>query len=203
MRLSSTAIENTQAHCWNEPGMMVAYWYFTFTDTEKQKVSNFLCSLITDICCNRRDTPTVLQEEYAKLNNGQQQPGTESLMRMLKAVIDGFLGIYIFVDALDECPTTNNERRKLLSVIQEIHSWKINSVHLLATSRKEGDILQAFDHIPSDMVKTSVISVQGTLVELDIEKFLEERLKDDKLRNWKSDLKQDVQNTLSSQADGM
>jgi hypothetical protein len=133
-------IDYAQKHCHNEPKAIVVYWYFAFTDTEKQKVSNFMCSLIADICSNRRDTPAALQEAYDQANYSQQQPTIKSIITMLKVMVVGFEHVYMTMDALDECPKTDGERDKLLDIIHEIHGWEMDYIHILVTSRREVDI---------------------------------------------------------------
>lgn len=200
---SSTVIDHVQRHCNNEPNTAVVYWYFTFTDTEKQKVSNFLCSVIADICSNCRDTPIALQEAYDQANYGQQQPTIESIMTMLKDVVVGFEHIYLIVDALDECPKSVGERGKLLDTIHEIYGWEMGSIHILATSRREVDIEESFSRLDSDIGCYASVGVQGAHVEQDIIKYIGHRLEHRDYQKWKSALKRDVEIKLASQADGM
>jgi hypothetical protein len=101
----------------DEPNLVVTYRYFTFIDTEKQKVSNFLCSSIADTCSNRLDTPEALLKAYKQSNHGQQLPSTESFLKMLHAVVEGFENVCLVIDALDECSRDNGERSKLLDIL--------------------------------------------------------------------------------------
>ena len=59
--------------------------------------------------------------------------------------------MHIVLDAIDECP----ERDRLLTLLDLIHGWGIDSLHLLVTSRKERDIEDklnplASHHVPMD-----------------------------------------------------
>lgn len=118
------------------PNSVVVYWYFTFAETEKQKVSNLLCSWMKDLCCNRRDTPQVLKDAYAQFNRGQQQPTYDKSISMLEAVIKGFEHTYLIIDAEDECPRYEGERDLLLNTIKRTHEWDMDCVHIPLTSRK-------------------------------------------------------------------
>ncbi|CAG8962108.1 hypothetical protein HYFRA_00005151 [Hymenoscyphus fraxineus] len=100
--LCSTVINHIRNNHSNGPGVVIVYWYITFTNPEKQKVNNILRSLITDISSNRRDTPQLLLDTHRKYNFGNQQPDYEDLMDMLKAVVTNFKDIYVLLDALDE-----------------------------------------------------------------------------------------------------
>ncbi|CAG8974637.1 hypothetical protein HYALB_00012105 [Hymenoscyphus albidus] len=200
--LCSTAIDHIQRDNPNGPGVAVVYWYITFTNPEKQKVNNILRSLITDICSNLRDTPQLLWDTHRKYNFGNQQPDYEDLMDMLKAVVTNFKDIYVLLDALDECPKTDAER-PILSMITRIHEWNIASLHLLVTSRKEVDILRAFNNISNDVGYFKSIAIQGSHVKHDIVLFLEENFKKQKFSRWKSELKKTVSDKLATRADGM
>jgi hypothetical protein len=156
--------------------MAIVYWYFTFKDSSTQKVDQRLRSLVTNLRSRRLDTPKAFQEAYEKANNGQLSPSTESLMAMLNAAIDGFEEVYIFVDALDECPKSSKEedweREEFLHCIHQICSWQKDSLHLLATSRKETDIQEFFISLSTSLESCRAISVQGKLVEVDIRKYI-------------------------------
>lgn len=68
---SSTVIEHMRDLFTRNGKTVFAYWYFTFTDTEKQSVANVLCSLVRDIYSNRQDTPPELKIAYEDANHGQ------------------------------------------------------------------------------------------------------------------------------------
>lgn len=124
-------------------------------------------------------------------------------MEMLKAVVTDFQDVYIFIDALDECPKAEGERETLLETITKIHDWGLASLHLFVTSRNEADIKESLDVIPTDIGYFKPIGVQGSHVKHDIELFLEQKFKERAFRNWKTDLKQEVKKKLASRANGM
>jgi hypothetical protein len=181
---------------------VISYWYFTFTEVEKQSVSSLMCSLIRDICSNRRDTPDVVQA-CLDANHGNQRPTMERLMDMLQAVLKGFDSVYLIIDALDECPKSNGERAKLLDTIDEIFSWRVDQLHIFVTSRREIDIQDAFDEMPEENGCRQVIEVQGDKCQEDIEKFLEQRLEEREFARWTPELKKEVKLMLGAWADGM
>jgi len=201
--LCSTVIDHLEKKCLNTPETAIVYWYFTFTDTEKQKVVNLFCSIIARACSNRRNTPQALRDGYALSNGGQQRPNNDTIMKMLKETISGFDDIYIVIDALDECPKIDDERSKLLKAIQMVNSWGIDAVHLFVTSRREIDIQECFENMPKDSGLFSDVPIEGALVEKDIRKYLERRLQEDKFRRWLPSFKEEVLERLTSQAGGM
>jgi hypothetical protein len=194
--MCSSVIDYIQKQYDKEPSSAIVYWYFTFTDAAKQDVSNAICSLIADICSNRRDTPEELQNAFRRNNFGQQKPPLRDLIAILQAVMDGFQDVYIVMDALDECPKAGSQRETLLDVLREIHSWQLPCLHLLTTSRREVDIQESLNY-------SKDISIQGSQVEQDIVKYVEHCLEHHKFSSWKPSLKEDVKEALAKRADGM
>jgi hypothetical protein len=163
--------------------------------------------LVTNLCSKRKDTPKTLQEEYELANNGQLSPSTESLMRMLNSAIDGFEHVYIFVDALDECPKSGRkqkrERDDLLERLHEICLWKKDCLHIFTTSRKERNIEEALMNLFREHENFKIINVQGSYVEEDIKKYIRQKFKSRQFKKWKADLKEEAEQKLASQANGM
>lgn len=132
---------------------------------------------------------------------------------MLKSVLDGFDGIYIIADALDECSKDDDQRSRLLNTICEIISWNLDQLHILLTSRKEPDINESLkkvqvSSIEVDPKRVQVIDTQTLPIyfysmKQDIKKFLHLSLENRKFRNWQSNLKDEVEDYLASRSDGM
>jgi hypothetical protein len=205
---SSTAIENLQQRTKGQPGCAVVYWYFTFTNTEKQNLSNCILSLLGDACSNLRKTPQGLQEAYDQANFGRQQPGTKQTLELLKETVASLDDVYICLDALDECPKSSSERKRLLDAIHEICSWGVESVHILVTSRREVDIEGSFGILSKDLAtqdpgKFLAVAVQGPQVKRDIKKFIQHRVQDRVFNSWTIKLRNEVEAMLASQAEGM
>jgi hypothetical protein len=74
------------------------------------------------------------------------------MMAMLNAAIDGFDDVYVFLDALDECPKSGKQQEheldNLMGRLHEMCSWNKEGLHILTPSRKERDI----EGIPSSLV---------------------------------------------------
>jgi len=134
--LCSTIIEEVSRHCWSDPSSVLAYFYFDFRDTQQQQSESLLCSLTTQLSSHYSTCPDLLAALYSQNLDGQRQPTMKDLMTTLKDMLGGFQHVYLIMDALDEC----EDREQLLLLIQEITEWKLGTVHILATSRKERDM---------------------------------------------------------------
>jgi hypothetical protein len=132
---------------------------------------------------------------YFQNSGGQQQPATEGLMITLRLIIRGFQHVYVIVDALDECL----DQDQLLPMIQEIISWKLGPLHLLATSHQERDIEDCVGPLAS-----AQISLHSAQVNADIQIHLHERLRNDsKLKKWPPKVHGQIETALMEGAHGM
>ena len=191
---SSTIIEDVLCHCQSHPLFAIAYFYFDFGDTEKQRSDNLIRSLVTQLSAHSSSCPDTLKALYSQNLSGQR-PNTEGLMVTLRHIVGGFEHVYVVLDALDEC----RDRERLLALVEEITNWKIGKLHLLATSRAERDIA---DHIGP--LVTAQINLRSTLVDADIQTHLRERLRNDsKLKRWPVKVHEQIEAVLMEGAHGM
>ena len=102
-------------------------------------------------------------------------------------------------DALDEC----NQRVNLMEVLKTLVAWKLNNLHLIMTSRRERDIESSLVEIIN---QKDMICLASAVVDKDIQKYVRQRLADDKcLSKWGKDaaLRQEIENTLVQGSKGM
>ena len=179
--------------------MAAAYFYFDFSDTSKQRLEYMIRSLLTQLSIQYGSTPNSLRTLYDSCRSGVQQPTIKVLIVTLRHLIQEFQQTFIILDALDEC----RDRPEFLEIIEEIHGWKIGSLHLLVTSRREMDIECSLDPLLNDQ---EIISLQSALVDEDIRAYVRERLQTDRsLRRWRNhrEVQNDIEMALVSKAGGM
>ena len=192
---SSTIIEDVYHHCKLDLSSAVAYFYFDFNDAQKQQSDNLIRSLITQLSFQSPSCPDALAALYSQNENGQRQPTTEGLMITLKSILRGFRHAYVIVDALDEC----GDWEQLRALIEDITEWKLGTLHVLTTSRKEQDIGDCLGPRVS-----AQINLHSALVNVDIQTHLCERLRNDtKLKKWPTKVHKQIEVALMEKADGM
>jgi hypothetical protein len=120
MKISLTVVEHMKEYC-KKPSFAFAYFYFDFNDTKKQEVSNFVSSLIAQLCNEVVDLPEQLKELHKRRNNGQERGASHELKAVLSGIVKDFEDVFIIADALEECPK-NGEREELLRLITEMKS---------------------------------------------------------------------------------
>jgi type III secretory pathway component EscV len=110
-----------------------------------------------------------------------------------------FTHVYIVLDALDEC----TQRQELVDVLETMAGWQLGNVHLLMTSRKERDIESSLE---SYVKEEDTICLQRDVVDKDIQRYVQQRLSDDKtLTKWNKDtaVRQEIEAALMHGARGM
>jgi hypothetical protein len=172
----------------------MAYFYFDFTNKDTPPDVVFR-SLIEQLTVQSTTIPHVLEALFSKNVGARRSVAQEELMSTLKTIIASFQAVYIVFDALDECP----ERSKFLAAIQDIHNWELDTLHLLATSRKERDIEDTLCGLVSHEVP-----MDEKLIDVDIRLHVLTTIEDDtKFRMFSPVEKGMVMTTLIEGAHGM
>ena len=128
-----------------QPLTGICYFYCDFRDPEKQKSKSLVGSLISQLCYALGEIPSSLKAAYAKYDGGNQ-PSFQDLIQAFKGMLEHFTQVYVVLDALDECSTSEwPQISKFLGVITGENS---KNLHLLCTSRQEhyiGETLKSLD----------------------------------------------------------
>jgi Cdc6-like AAA superfamily ATPase len=197
--LSSTILQNVFQYCADDPGKIVAYFYFDFNDPHKQDPELMVRSLISQLSQQSVKLPTILETLYSSCENGQRHPSLDDFLEVLHKMIQESPQSYIILDALDEC----GKRTELMGILESMAGWRLESLHILATSRKERDIESSLEDFVD---KQNTICLQSKLVDKDIHIYIRQRLSDDKsLRKWQNDrhVQQEIETALMEGAHGM
>lgn len=197
--LTTTAIENITTSTRSDPARAVAYFYFDFTDGEKQLPMKTIRSLLKQLSFQCPETPHVLSVLYASCEEIDRQPSADELLDALRHIMNSFYDIYIVLDALDEC----SMQEELLDLLDRIVSWRVDHLHILVSSRPERAIEESLRRITKEENR---IKVSKDLINDDIRTYIQSRLgTDSKLRRWDKypDVKGDIEDKLMHKAEGM
>ncbi|KAF4957091.1 hypothetical protein FSARC_11400 [Fusarium sarcochroum] len=108
------------------PGIGVAYIYCNFRRRNEQKASDLVANLLKQLCEGQPTLFGSVEDLYSRHNASQKRPSL----------------VYIVIDALDECDTTEGT---LMSFLRQIHDLqKAASTNIFATSRFEPEIMEMF-----------------------------------------------------------
>lgn len=197
--LSSTVLQDVLQYCQQDPGKIALYFFFDFSDVQKQDPKMMVCSLVCQLSQQSIKIPASLNDLFSTCESGQQQPSTHALLDSLQSMIQETPQVYIILDALDEC----NQRVELMGVLETMASWQFQNLHLLVASRRERDIEDSLAEFVNGHDR---ICLLGTSVDKDIKHYVRERLSTDKsLQKWQKDnaIRQDIEVTLQNGAHGM
>jgi NACHT domain len=191
--LCSTVSEHVKSLCPNSSTDRYAYFYFDFSDAEKQTVSNMLCSFISQLSTTYLSGN--VDELYKKCNNGQQRPYVDDLVKTLVSLFSESHRTYLIVDAMDEC----SERPQLLNSLRKITQTAPEHANLLVTSREEYDISNGLRGVISKSINLECGGLDSD-IDIYIRRFLDN---DEDWRNETPELKKEVQEALVKKANGM
>ncbi|CUS12935.1 unnamed protein product, partial [Tuber aestivum] len=198
--LSATAIEDVKRLCDTNDDYGLAYFYFTFSDSEKQKLENMLLSLIGQL--PKRPSDRGLPAAVVDLYNSTKAIGkladTRALKDLLSQIVKGFKKTFIILDALDEFP--KGTRESLLSWISELTvDHKAGPLSILLTSRPEADIAASLEPLSAFSV-----SLQSKTVDPDIRTYVHKSLVGKGgFKRFTEEIKDEIEHTLVTRSQGM
>ncbi|KAG9853157.1 purine and uridine phosphorylase, partial [Aureobasidium melanogenum] len=196
--LSSSIIEDLQ-HNSSNSSAAILYFYFNFNDNRKQTLDTALRSLLWQLTNHGGSSFREVEKLYESCNGGQNQTSTQSLIRALESVLQATGRVIIVLDALDECTT----RRELLQWLAETSAKNSSGIQIIATSRKEYDIKDAFAKWLTNDV---MLSIQQLEVDQDIQAYVHARIRSDPgLERWRDKpfVQNEIELKLTKKAQGM
>jgi hypothetical protein len=189
----------------NTSSTFMAYFYFDFTDTEKQDSRALLSSLIVQLCNRSEQFCDVLHGLYSEHQDGMEQPPDNSLARCLKDMltIATQVPIFLVIDALDECPNDSgvpSSRETVLELVKELVELRLPNLRLCVLSRPEFDIRIVLEPLATQQISLHDESGQKQ----DIIDYVTSVVhSDQKMKRWRDDDKDMVIEKLTEKADGM
>ena len=152
-------------------------------------------------CCD------ILNRIYIAHKSGTQQPSDDTLKeclnKMLRLVGQG--PIFIFLDALDECPDSSgipSPRNEVLRLVEELVDLHLQELHICDTNRPEVDIRAVIE----PLAFRSISLHDETGQKSDIANYVRSIVNSSPsaaMRKWRVDDKNIVIETLTERADGM
>jgi hypothetical protein len=143
------AIEDTEFQ--DPTGRLAAYFYCLYRKGAQHDLAPILQSFIAQLCPSNH-IPKALQDLY-NLYNSKFPPGIPSnkelketflamiheLRTLSQSSTTSDRNIFILMDALDELPL-GKSREEIIGFLDELASYRIPHLHILATGRDESDI---------------------------------------------------------------
>ncbi|KAK9849299.1 hypothetical protein MYU51_014545 [Penicillium brevicompactum] len=178
---------------------IILEFFFDFADNEKQTIDQLLRSLSHQLYSRNPSCRPELDKLFISCENGNQQPASQALAATLLQMLGHSGKVNIIIDALDECKT----KKEVLRWMEDIFHSGINSVRLLATSRKEEDIQSELERW---LEQKSILSAQEESVNHDIRTFVHSKLlSEPEFERWRTQpgVQDEIEIQIMLKANGM
>ena len=179
-------------HLRDQRGPPILYFYFDFSDPNKQHFEDMLRSLLSQLYHESPVARTVINALFDSHSNGTQQLIMEQMKDTLVSILERSEHATIVIDALDEA----EKPRELVQWCQAIYNSQTFKVRLLVTSRTQ---------LPDWSDKTHVACLGLERVNEDVKYYTRHRLYSREFENWASQdtLRDEVEATIVQRAGGM
>ena len=184
---------------------IVAYFYCDFRDEDKQNCRNLVLSIISQLCAQSNLCCDILSRIYLAHDKGARKPSDETLTKCLTEMVSLPVQgpIYLFFDALDECPNSSGlptPREEVLDLVDDLVSLGLPKLHICATSRPEIDIQTILEPLTS--LCLSLHNQTGQKEDI-VDYVTSVVYSDRKIGRWREEDRKLVIETLAERADGM
>jgi hypothetical protein len=187
-------VEHLVNFCSDQPESRVVFYYFDFNDQAKQTLSGCLRSLVQQLSIQSTTLDESLLSLYEDCNSGE--PNNDDLTEVLISILSNTSKIYMVIDALDECG--EEERESFYEMLNAIKSSTARYT-IFITSRPEPDIKRGLTPIC-----LFALDMGKDLVDEDIRTHVRACLvKDVKWKKWPQPVKREIENEVTSGANGM
>ncbi|KAF5585334.1 purine and uridine phosphorylase [Fusarium subglutinans] len=141
--LTSIVIDSLQTLFAERSDVGIAYVYCNFRRQKEQTVIELLASVLKQLL----QTMPTLPESFESLHRAGSRPSLEVVSRTLLCVAERFSRVFVVIDALDECRTTDGTGAKFLNKIFDLQSKC--QINIFATSRPIPDLMRLFTNCVS------------------------------------------------------
>ncbi|KAH8744495.1 hypothetical protein F5883DRAFT_476280 [Diaporthe sp. PMI_573] len=193
--LTSIVVDELTTRFGHDNSIGIAYIYCNFRRRNKQNAVDLLASVLKQLSRRASSLPDHVQAMYDKHKDKQARPSLAEIERTLQLVAAMYTKVYVVVDALDECQTSDGCRTKFLEEIFNLQAQ--SGVNLFATSRSLPEIVQGFGQRPH-------LSLEIRASEEDIERYLDGHMKYlSGFNEWDQQLREDIKKAILDAVDGM
>lgn len=172
----------------------IVYIYCDYANVDTFSVRSLLGSLVRQLVAQISDAETIAElKKFMKQTAKNRNMTEEDFSSWTETLSRDFDVVYMFVDALDECPETTRD-----SLLTRLQQYSVKNLRAFLTSRLNVDVRKKIPH--ATRVEISASSH-------DITDFVEAKIKQSlRLTSFvdtNPDLKQHIVHSIVSKADGM
>lgn len=189
--LSSIVVENLQ-ECYATENVAVCHFFCNFQRQDEQRLENVVLSLLKQLAQIATTIPDSLEELFNRCQARRCRPSLNEATETIHSIAASSSRIFVVVDALDECQTTDGYQRQLISLLMDLRTTGAN---MLATSRP-------VPHISDEFKDFAFLEVLASSE--DIRKYIEGNVQDlPGFVGRNPDLLHEIKNKIIQATDGM
>jgi hypothetical protein len=141
--ITSIVVDYLWTEFQNDANIGIAYLYCTYRQQQEQKALDMLSSLLKQLAQEQISVPADVKILHESHRTKRTRPSYDEIVKALHSTIQSYSRVFIIIDALDECPFSNEGRNSLLS---EVFNFQVQAqVNLFATSRFVPEIMSQFE----------------------------------------------------------
>ncbi|KAB8223289.1 purine and uridine phosphorylase [Aspergillus novoparasiticus] len=177
----TSVVANTLTNLYSQDSSVgVAYIYCNFQRKDEQNIDHLLTSLLKQLAESCLSLPESVKNLFNHNKAQKTRPSLEDILSALHSVAAKYLRVFIIVDALDECQTSEDCRK--------------NGANIFATSRRDDDIGETF----SKAMRLEIYARDN-----DLDMYLDERMRLQNSDIFDDTIKSTIKRDVIKGTDGM
>ncbi|KAF7557478.1 hypothetical protein G7Z17_g720 [Cylindrodendrum hubeiense] len=141
--ITAIVIDYLQSSFQNSKNTGIAYIYCNYQQQDEQKAEDLLSSLLKQLAQGQASLPAKVKDLYDRHQKNGTKPAFDEISTTLNYVVALYSRVFIIVDALDECHTSDGSRTRFLKEIVKLqHNSRAN---IFTTSRFNDEIASFFN----------------------------------------------------------
>lgn len=126
----------------NDTTVGIAYIYCNFKRKHEQTLEDLLLNLLKQLAQSQSSLPHIVKGLYDRHQQKRTRPLFDEICEALHSAVAMYSSVFIVVDALDECQTSDDCRTRFLSEIFRLQAQ--HGANIFATSRINDEIAKVF-----------------------------------------------------------
>ncbi|CAH0024927.1 unnamed protein product [Clonostachys rhizophaga] len=140
--LTSMIINHISSKFSSDAEIGIAYIYCSYRQQEEQETGKLLASVLRQLTQRVHPLPDSLKNLYNTHGSTQTRPSENELLEVLHLVVPRYSRVFLVIDALDECQTSNHRIINFLDKLVELQ--RKHGINIFATSRYIPHIVNHF-----------------------------------------------------------
>lgn len=194
----SNVLEHITTHRASRKEVGICFAYYNYQSPDMEALSLIISALIKQLCRSRDAIPT----SFMRLKQDSMHASTVGNIDSFITIAKKFDEVFLLIDGLDEC---SQQKRHLVHGFLSAAVDTLPRLKVFVTSRREQDILRAFEKLTTPTIEVEAKSVAGDILSYVTDEIKRLSAGDNGQQLFvKSDmLRQKIVQTLTAKADGM